>query len=281
MTTSTEWTGPVGDRWSAEWRRTDRSFAGLAPLLDAAIIAVAPGAGTAIDLGCGAGATALAVAHARPGLHVTGIDLSPALIDRAAQRSRDIGNLDFRAGDATAIATTLAPVDLFFSRHGVMFYDDPVASLAALHEAASPGAPLVFSCFRAPGLNPWAAEIIVAITGQPKKPAPGYAPGPFAFADPGFVADTLARAGWSPGEPQAADFSYRAGEGPDAVDDALDFFTGIGPAAPALRAAAPAERAAMRDRMRGVIERFATADAVDFPAAAWLWTATAATGNRA
>ena len=28
MTDASEWTGPVGDVWAAEWRRTDRSFAG-------------------------------------------------------------------------------------------------------------------------------------------------------------------------------------------------------------------------------------------------------------
>ncbi len=277
MTRAAEWTGAVGDQWSAEWRRTDRSFAGLAPQLDAAILAVAPETGWAIDLGCGAGATALAIASARPSLRITGVDLSPALTDRAGERGDGIANLDFRVGDAAAIAATLAPVDLFFSRHGVMFYDDPVVALTALRRAAGAGAYLVFSCFRSPALNPWAAEIVAAITGQPPAPPPGYAPGPFAFANPAFVVDTLTGAGWSPVEPQPADFLYRAGEGPRAVDDALDFFTRIGPAAPALRAAAPADRAAMLDRMRGVVERFADADTdtVDFPAAAWVWTARA------
>lgn len=272
MTRAAEWTGAVGDQWSAEWRRTDRSFAGLAPHLDSAIIAAAPDTGRAIDLGCGAGATALAVARARPELRIKGIDLSPALIDRARERGQGIANLDFEVGDATALAAMLAPVDLFFSRHGVMFYDDPVAALAALHRTAGREARLVFSCFRPPALNPWAAEIVAAITGQPPAPAPGYAPGPFAFADPAFVAGILAEAGWSLGDPRPADFAYRAGEGPRAVDDALDFFTRIGPAAPALRAAGPAERAAMLDRMRLVIERFARHGVVDFPAAAWIWT---------
>ena len=41
MTSDRDWTGRVGDIWATEWRRTDRSFEGLAPVLNAAILAAA------------------------------------------------------------------------------------------------------------------------------------------------------------------------------------------------------------------------------------------------
>ena len=52
MTTAPEWQSGVGDAWAAEWRRTDRSFTGLAPHLDAAIRAHVPTTGRAADVGC-------------------------------------------------------------------------------------------------------------------------------------------------------------------------------------------------------------------------------------
>lgn len=278
MTEAVEWAGPVGDAWADEWRRTDRSFADLASHLDAAILTRAPDTGTAVDIGCGAGATSLALATACPALTVTGIDLSPALIAVAQQRAATAGlnNVRFIAVPVEAAVAGSAPVDLFCSRHGVMFFADPVAGLATLHAAAAPGATLVFSCFRAPADNPWADEVAGAIRGGAPPPRPtGYAPGPFAFADPAFATATLRAAGWRPEPPAPVDFIYRAGGGATPIEDALSFFTRIGPAAPQLRAAAPDQREVMLARLRLVVAARATANAVDFPAAAWLFTARA------
>ncbi|MDQ2878360.1 MAG: class I SAM-dependent methyltransferase [Pseudomonadota bacterium] len=275
MTDAREWTGSVGTTWAAQWQRTDRSFANLALHLDAAILAAAPEAGRAIDIGCGAGATSLALAAARPALSITGIDLSPAMIHVARERAAGHPNLSFRAGGVEAALPGLAPADLLYSRHGVMFFDDPRAGFTMLRQAAKPGARLIFSCFRAAALNPWVSDVTVAILGGPPPRPAGYAPGPFAFADPAFVEAILSATGWQSNAPMPVDFTYRGGSGADPVADALDFFQHIGPAAPLLRAAPPGDRAGMIDRLRVVIERHATAEAVDFPAAAWLWSASA------
>ena len=275
MTLASEWVGPAGDAWAREWRRTDRSFAGLSPHLEAAILQRAPPTGRFVDLGCGAGETSVAIANIRPDASVLGIDLSPGLIAVADRRGTGLSNLSFVAGDAVVLVADGAPVDLFFSRHGVMFYDDPVAAFTKLRAAAADNAKLVFSCFRAPSLNPWASELAVAIHGTPPPPPSSYAPGPFAFADPVFVADMLSAAGWGATTAEPVDFRYVAGAGENPVADALDFFGQIGPAAPALRAAAPDARATITARICNVIERHHTGDRVDFPAAAWLWTVTA------
>jgi SAM-dependent methyltransferase len=276
MTSASEWAGPVGDAWASEWQRTDRSFAGLAPHLDAAILAAAePAPRVIVDIGCGAGATSIATARAFPDAQVTGIDLSPELVATATQRAEGQGNLAFIASPVEQAVATLAPVDLFVSRHGVMFFADPVAGLSALRQAAAAGAALVFSCFRAPALNSWASEIAEAIHGAPPARPEGYVPGPFAFADPAFVTDILERSGWRALGNEAVDYTYRAGEGALPVVDALAFFERIGPAAPVLRAASPDQRAAMLDRITAVLTRHRSGDAVDFPAAAWLWSARA------
>ena len=272
MTKASEWAGAVGDVWAAEWVRTDRSFAGLAPALDAAILAAAPERGRAVDLGCGAGSTALALATARPGLAVTGVDLSPELI-RVARGRGGSTNLRFAQGDLAADAELVAGADLLFSRHGVMFFADPVAVFSRWRAAVAPGARLVFTCFRDPALNFWASDLIATVTGRPPA-SPGIAPGPFAFADANRVAAMLANAGWT-AMARAIDFRYVAGEGADPVADAVGFFHRIGPIASALRAAPEVDRPAMLARCTTALADHRHGHRVDFPAAAWLWTATA------
>lgn len=276
MTDAAQWQTNVGSVWAQEWRRTDRSFAGLAPQLEAAILEAAPDAGAVLDIGCGAGSTALALAAARPTLSVIGVDLSPELIAVAGERGAELPNLRFQVADA---ADPPPPIlggehDLAISRHGVMFFADPIAAFTTLRSLLKPGAPLVFSCFQAPARNPWASDIAEAVSGAPLGLA-GDMPGPFAFADPDHVAEVLGAAGWRDGRVRDVDYTYVAGGGPDPVGDALSFLSRIGPAARALASLGEAERPDALARLHAVLERHRAGDAVTFPAAAWIWTARA------
>ncbi|MBV8238860.1 MAG: methyltransferase domain-containing protein [Sphingomonas sp.] len=278
MTNAQEWQGRVGNTWAEEWRLTDMSFAGLAAPLDAAIAAAAPSSGRALDIGCGAGVTSLALAAARPGLSIVGVDLSEQLVAVARARARGIANLDYRTGNVVDFAEATHGAnrfDLAFSRHGVMFFADPAAAFRAIGGAIRPGGALVFSCFAAIARNPWAEEIAVAAGAAAPAPSPdgGYVPGPFAFSDPHFVRELLEQAGFSAPDPQLADYAYRTGEGVDAVERALHFFQRIGPAARLLAAIEPAQRAPVRERLRAFLAERERDGAVTFPAAAWIWTA--------
>jgi SAM-dependent methyltransferase len=273
MTTAYDWTGRIGDVWAAEWRRTDRSFTNLTPYLNAAILAAATSrTRKIIDIGCGAGATTLATAQALPNATVTGIDLSPTLIEIARHLAETQTSASFECVDITVAAPNHAPTDLYVSRHGVMFFADPVMAFATLAKAAAPDAKLVFSCFAERAANRWATETITATGGNVDAPATT-APGPFAFADSTYVATILESAGWEAAPPQRIDFAYRAGEGTDSVADAVDYFRRIGPAASAIRDAAPEERDRHIARLTQVCERHGNGDMVEFPAAAWIWTA--------
>lgn len=268
MTAAADWFGRVGEVWAAEWQRTDHTFADLATHLDAAILAAAPdGSFTALDIGCGAGTTALALARARPDATVVGVDLSAELLAVARQRGAGFPNLRFIHGDVTETAGQVRP-DLLLSRHGVMFFLDPHAAFAALHDAAAPDARLVFSCFAAVEDNPWAT----LVTDAPSR-STGYVPGPFAFADAATTGSFLLSAGWRDASARRTGFHYRAGEGIDPVGAAMDLFTRIGPAASLLRDAAPADRPAIEARLRDRLTARRSGDTVDFPAAAWLWSA--------
>lgn len=275
MTTASDWTGKVGDIWAREWRRTERSFADLAPHLTRAILSIAPGRGRFLDLGCGVGSTAAEVAQARPLASVRGIDLSEPLIALARERHA-LANLSFIAGDALSLAGSMH--DMIVSRHGVMFFADPDAAFTNLRRGAVAGSPLVFSCFHARRENVWATELDTAI-GASQADRASYAPGPFAFADRSFVADMLDRTGWRVGSVDRVDFSYVAGEGEGddaALADALDFFARIGPAAAAIRGVSGEERRVLLDRIRTRLTRYAVSGRVAMPAAAWIWTARAA-----
>ena len=272
MTDTFDWQAKVGDLWAAEWQRTDRSFTELSGHLLTAILARAPDSGRAIDIGCGAGETAIGLARAKPGLKITGIDLSADLIDVAQARMGDDDNLQFLHGDAVSAVSKHAPVDLYTSRHGVMFFDDPAAAFAAFRDAASPGGSMVFSCFRDWTLNAFACEIAALTDGVAPKAG---APGPFAFADKDEVADMLKASGWHHIEAEAVDFAYIAGQGDDPVGDAMSFMQRIGPASRAIADAAEDKRLALIDGLHRICEKYRQGNAVLLPAAAWIWSATA------
>lgn len=270
MTDVFDWQGKVGDVWAAEWRRTDRSFAELTTHLQTAILAVAPERGHAVDIGCGAGETAIGLARAKPDIAITGIDLSADLLDTARLRAASVDNVKFIQGDAVAGAAECAPVELYISRHGVMFFDNPVAAFTAFRTAASPYGRMIFSCFRDWTLNGFAYEISrLADNVAPKAGSPG----PFAFAEKDKVARILADSGWKNVEAEAVDFAYVAGEGDDSVGDAVSFMRRIGPASRAIAEAAGDRQPALIDGLRRLCEEHRQGNRVLFPAAAWIWSA--------
>jgi SAM-dependent methyltransferase len=267
MTDAFDWRGKVGHTWASEWQRTDRSFAALdAELIwRAGAMLSRRNKPVVADIGCGAGATALGLARRMPDARITGIDLAGSLIAVAQSRLDGLGNCRFEEQDATIWSGPDAPVDLFISRHGVMFFDDPVAAFAHLSALAGQGADFIFSCFRDRALNDWANILATA--------PPSDAPGPFAFADAARVEAILTDAGWSNVQAHPVDFDYVVGGGTDPVADAISFFKRIGPAASILAAAAGDERQALLDRLSDRANKQLIDGQVVFRAAAWIWTA--------
>jgi hypothetical protein len=158
-----------------------------------------------------------------------------------------------------------------------MFFDEPIAAFAQLRAAARTGAALVFSCFGPRRDNDWvrALEEAIGLDGDPSSDAPG----PFAFSDPARVSAILAAAGWRDAQVAAHDVPYLVGGGEDPAADALAFFRRIGPAARALAAAAPEERAQIEERLRELLAARTRDGAVAFTASIRIWTAVA--GKRA
>jgi SAM-dependent methyltransferase len=268
-----EWAGRVGDIWAEEQRRTDRTFEpvdeALVTTAAAAVEEVA--APRILDVGCGAGTTSLSLAARLPDAVITGIDLSPALIGVAAARAAGEPRCRFAQADAT-LWQGEGGFDLLVSRHGVMFFDDPVAAFAHLRSLAKDGGRLAFSCFRSVTENVWASGLAHLMPGSPADP---HAPGPFAFADRDRVAGILARAGWRNVKATALDFGYVAGAGDDPIADANDFFERIGPVSRAIRELDGAGRTRLRAALAEQVRAHFDGTQVRFPAAAWIWEARA------
>jgi len=270
-----DWSGTSGDAWAKHWRRTDRALADVGSALDAAIGRLLPrGAFRALDVGCGPGSTALALAARRPDASVIGCDLSNPLIEIARRRAGGSSNVRFAVQDAETLAREEGPFDLILSRHGVMFFDDPVAAFATLRRAMAPGGRLVFSCFQAWGSNPWASQLEAAVADGAVRP-PGREPGGFAFAECDHVRSILTASGWANPRVESLAFSYVAGEGPAAVDEAVALLAELGPASRALAGLPANERPAGLARLREAIAAYARDGRVAFPAAAWIWSAEA------
>jgi SAM-dependent methyltransferase len=271
MLAVTEWQGKTGEAWAEQWRRTDRT---LAPLNEALLARALPFEGRRIlDVGCGAGATSFAFADALPDAEVIGLDLSEALVEAARARIGNRPNTRFVQGDAAAWAPDDGPVELIVSRHGVMFFDDPVAAFTHLHGLAPRGR-LIFSCFRAQAENEWMAAMLPLIQRHaPETLAapPAAAPGPFAFAEPARVEAILAGAGFAPPALEPFDFDFIAGAGDDPLADAIAYFKRIGPMARLMAAMDDeAAKAAFLADLTGIARQHLRADGVVFRAAAWL-----------
>lgn len=270
---SAEWTGRVGSAWAEQWHRTDRSFGALTDRL------LAPDAvgrfGSALDIGCGAGELVERLARTRPAAHVTGVDVSAELIAVAHTRTAHLSNAHFEEGDAAWWrADPAARPDLLISRHGVMFFADPIAAFAHLRAEASPEARLRFSCFRARTDNAWAAAL-ASVLPPPATPPDPLAPGPFAFADPDRVRSILAAAGWTGIAFEPVDYAMVAGEGGGAVEEAVAYFQRIGPAARAIAERPEEERPAIRARLLELLTGHHREGRVSLPSAAWIVTAIA------
>lgn len=268
-----EWTGRVGSAWAEQWRRTDRSFGVLTDrLLDPVAIGRFE---HALDIGCGAGELVERLARSNPNARITGIDISAELITVARSRCADLPNARFEEDDAaTREADPAERPDLLISRHGVMFFADPIAAFAHLRRQAAPGAGLRFSCFRARSDNAWAVALASVLPVSAEQPDPT-APSPFAFADPGHVEAILTTAGWRGVALEPVDYAMIAGEGEDAVEEALAYFQRIGPAARTIAEMAAADREAARARLREMLATHYDYGLVTLWSAAWIVTARA------
>lgn len=131
-----------------------------------------------LDLATGTGITAIAARER--GAQVTGVDLTPELLEVARRKAAEAGfdDIDFREGDAEALAFADASFDVVLSTCGHMFAPDQTKVAAELARVTRPGGRVVFLAWTPEGgLGQW-----FRITGRHVPPPPGLA-SPFNWGD--------------------------------------------------------------------------------------------------
>lgn len=93
--------------------------------------------GRLLDVGCGPGRLTRLIAAARPGVAVTGLDLSPDMI-RQAGRGRRLPNLEFSVGNPALLAIA-DEFDFAVTVLSFHHWEEPEEVLAGIHRALKPG----------------------------------------------------------------------------------------------------------------------------------------------
>jgi SAM-dependent methyltransferase len=187
------WNGPTGTIWTS-W--ADRFDAGVAAhhaaLMDAAEICPAE---AVLDVGCGAGRTSLDAARAAVNGPVTGVDIATGLLTIARHRAVEagVGNVVFREADAQTHPFPPADLDVVVSRHGTMFFADPVAAFANLAVGLRPGGRLALLTWRGIEHQEWMRSFL-SVAGVRNAP-PTDAPSPLSLSEPERVHRILGAAG--------------------------------------------------------------------------------------
>ncbi|MER7010721.1 methyltransferase domain-containing protein [Saccharopolyspora sp. NPDC000359] len=258
------WDGDQGGFWAARAKRFDEGVARYhGRFLDAAAI---DRAAEVLDIGCGSGQTSRDAARRAVDGSVLGVDLSSQMIELARQLAarEELSNVAFEQVDAQVHDFGEQRFDVAVSRHGAMFFGDPLAAFGNIARAVRPGGRLVLLTWQPVERIEWVVAFRTLLTGEPPKP-PASGPNPWSLSEPDVVRELLTAAGFS--DVQLHGLTEPMYFGRD-VDDACDFVT---EQHAGLLTALPEEE---RDRavaeLRADLAEHQTADGVFYDSAAWL-----------
>ena len=140
-----------------------------------------------LDVGCGTGV--VAVTAARLGAQVTGLDLTPELLERARENAAIARvSIDFHEGDVENLPFGDNEFDVVLSQYGHMFAPRPALAIAEMLRVLRPGGTIAFSTWP-PEMNVGRQFLLAASYAPP--PLEGASP-PLQWGDPNIVRERLA-----------------------------------------------------------------------------------------
>ena len=194
------WNGSAGKKWASLADNQDTLLGKLGEAaMDAASLSNAQ---TVLDIGCGSGGSTFEISRRiGSGGAVWGVDISKPMLDIAITRltNHDIGNVKFSEADVTTLDFTNHSFDRAFSRFGVMFFEDPVASFVNIANSLKPNGKLAFCCWRSLSKNEWfelPLNVGLKYCAPPNQVDP-HAPGPMAFKDQDRINSILNASGFT------------------------------------------------------------------------------------
>jgi SAM-dependent methyltransferase len=151
-----------------------------------------------LDIASGTGEPSITLAErVGPDGSVTALDLSPELLEVAANRAqiRGLKNFSVRQGDAHALPFPDQNFDLVTSRFGAMFFADPARAFREVRRVLKPNARVCLVAWGPFGQPFWSTTMGVV---HKHVGGPLLAPGqnPFKFAQPGSLASVLRSSGF-------------------------------------------------------------------------------------
>ena len=207
MTTQPEQGRHDAEAWATReaaetWRRGTASRAeALGPVTERMLeLAGVTVGGQVLDVAAGTGdQTLLAARRVGPTGSILATDLSPTMLEAAADVAREAGftNVETRVMDAQDLQLDPDSFDAAISRFGLMLMAVPQQALAGIRRALKPGGKLAAIVFSTPETNPLQAlPVLIARRhlGLPP-PAPGE-PGMFALGGEGVLEDAFRGAGF-------------------------------------------------------------------------------------
>lgn len=142
---------------------------------------------TVLDVGTGTGV--VAITAARAGASVSGLDLTPALLEAARENARitNIDNIEWIEGDAENLPFPDGQFDVVVSQFGHMFAPRPDVAVSQMRRVLKPGGRIAFAT--------WPPEHLVgrifAFVGKNSPPPPPGAAPPPQWGNPGIIAERL------------------------------------------------------------------------------------------
>jgi len=258
------WNGHSGCSWVDLQPVLDGMFRPLKDMLIHEVRGRSPG--RLLDIGCGTGDTTLAAAHALgEDAECTGVDISRPMTDAAFERARREGSTArFVCDNAQTHAFQPDSFDMFISRLGVMFFEQPVVAFLNLRRAARNDATLCFIAWRSAEENPYMTTAERAAAAVIDLPARQPGPGQFAFADREHTASLLSDGGWMHVDIQPLDVTCAYPE-----SELTNYFMRLGPVGVAMQQADDATRARVIAAARPAFDPYVYGDEVRFNAACW------------
>jgi SAM-dependent methyltransferase len=264
------WNEVSGPKWVRLQEELDEQ---LQPLEEALLANINLDEGDSVlDVGCGCGATSLTMGKiVREHGHVTGVDVSLAMLQHAKTRTYNHSNVQFIEGDAQVYKFPNGPFDHIVSRFGVMFFENPTEAFRNLLKYLKPEGTLSFICWRALEDNPWMKIPVDAATQHVPRPPEGepHAPGPAAFADAERTKKILHDAGFHSITISPLDMELPIG--PDGtVDASVDFTMKMGPVPRMLNDADEATVELVREAIKDALKYYDGEQGVRLRSATWI-----------
>jgi SAM-dependent methyltransferase len=105
-------------------------------------VAAAHPGGKLLEVGSGPGRLAVRLAREAPGVTLTGVDISDAMVERAAHRAAGAGlseRVRFEVGDVAALPLSDEEFSAVVSTLSLHHWSDPASGLAEIHRVLEPG----------------------------------------------------------------------------------------------------------------------------------------------